>query len=186
MATPAGYTTVENISGMFATFVRGIAQQKPTDSLIQTYGFDVQAEIDAILQRRFADVYAASPFNGSFSAWVASFSADQLDILEIINRYGAALQLGQTLASFGVAGAHDLTKFIGEQYGEKRNALDARDRNGRPLASGAYDKLFNPQARTETSEPALQGIAGGDQSVEQTPANMGSSQVFGKFDKRGT
>ena len=65
------------------------------------------------------------------------------------------------------------------------NDLDARDANGKPLASGRYDHLFDPSARTETPRPGLQAIAGGDQPEGQTPRDTGSSQVFGKFDKRG-
>lgn len=174
------YTTVTQVAGMFPTFVRGTPQQKPSDTLIQTYIDDVAAEIDAILQRR--------GFSGQtpFSAWVASLSVDALNLVEIINRYGAAAQLGDTLAAFGVAGARELAKSLDEQFADKRNALDARDRNGKPLSSGPYDKLFDLQARTETSEPALQAIAGADQPVDQTPADTGSSAVFGKFDKRGT
>ena len=47
-----GYTTIANVAGMFPTFARGTAQQKPADTLIQTYIDDVAAEINAVLVRR--------------------------------------------------------------------------------------------------------------------------------------
>ena len=47
-----GYTTIANVAGMFPTFVRGTAQQKPADALIQTYIDDAAAEINAVLVRR--------------------------------------------------------------------------------------------------------------------------------------
>jgi len=183
MPTPTGYTTVENIAGMFPTFVRGTPQQKPADSLIETYGNDVLSEINAILDRRFAEAIAGPPsFVGQVANWVASLGTDAQNICEKINRYGAAAELGETLATFGIAGARDLAKSFEGLYLEMLDALDARDRNGKPLASGPYDHLFDPLARTETPRPGLQGIAGGDQSPDQTAADLGLSNVFSKFD----
>jgi hypothetical protein len=182
MPTPAGYTTVENIAGMFPTFVRGTPQQKPADSLIITYAQDGQAEIDAILDRRFAE--ALTTFGGgAVCAWVASLGADALAIVEKINRYGAAAQLGETLATFGIAGARDLAKSIAGEYERMLDALDARDDRGKPLPSGPYDHLFDPLARTETPRPGLEAIAGGEQPKDQTAADLGLSNVFSKFEK---
>ena len=152
-----GYTTVANVAGMFPTFVRGTAQQKPADALIQTYIDDAAAEVNAVLVRR-------------------GFVATGL----------TAAQLGQTLATFGVLSAGTLSKTFADNYQRLKNDLDARDSQSRPLASGPYDKYFDPLARTETAQPALKAISGGDQPEGQTPADTGSSQVFGKFDKRGT
>src|SRR5216110_3349494 len=120
------------------------------------------------------------------SIFLPLLSPDAANICEMINRYGAAAQLGQTLATFGVLSAGTLAKTFADNYQRLKNDLDARDPQGRPLASGAYDKYFDPRARTETAEPALKAISGGDQPQGQTPADTGSSQVFGKFDKRGT
>lgn len=180
------YTSVSNVAGMFPTFVRGTPQQKPQDSLIQTYIDDVTAELNAILSRRFSEAISVPPYNGSLSEWLAALGTDANNILEKINRYGAAQQLGETLAAFGVAGARDLAKGLGKEYERMKDDLDARDDTGRPLASGPYDHLFDPQARTETPRPAFRGAAGGDQPEDQTPADLGMSNVFGKFDRRGT
>jgi hypothetical protein len=175
-----GYTTVGNVAGMFPNFARGSAQQKPSDDLIQTYVDDVAAEINAILVRRGE----VAPGLGA-SGIAGTLSADAANICEMINRYGAAAQLGETLGSFGVASTRDLAKTLRDSYERLKNDLDARDDRGQPRSGGPYDKYFNPQARTETAEPGLKAISGGDQPAQQTPADTGSSQVFGKFDKRG-
>lgn len=180
------YTTVDQVAGMFPTFRRGTPQQNPPDILIQTYIDDVAGEIDAVLERRFNEAVAGSPFNGSIVAWVAALAADAKNVLERVNRYGAAAQLGQTLATFGVAAARELAQDCFAHYNDLLGELNARDKNGRPMTSGLYDHLFDSLARTETPRPGLEGVAGGDQPPGQTPAEMGSSQVFGKFDRRGT
>jgi len=180
------YTTVANVAGMFPTFQRGITQQKPSDALIQQYIDDVASEMNAIIDRRFAEAIAGPPTYDDVADFVASIGIDGQNILEKINRYGAAVQLGETLATFGVPGARDLAKSFAVVYEDMFNDLDARDARGKPLAAGPYDRLFDPQTRTETPRPGLQGIAGGDQPDDQTPMDIGLSNVFGKFDKRGT
>jgi hypothetical protein len=179
------YTTVEQVAGMFPAFRRGIPQQNPPDTLIQTYIDDVAGEIDAVLDRRFGEAIQSAPFNGSLSGWMMALSTDAQNVLERINRYGAAAQLGQTLASFGVAAARELAQDCDIRYGELLAELNARDKSGHPMPSGLYDHLFDSQAQTQTPRAGLEGVAGGDQPEGQTPADTGSSQVFGKFDSRG-
>src|SRR5216117_1056020 len=117
-----GYTTIANVAGVFPTFVRGTAQQKPADTLIQTYIDDVAAEINAVLVRRgfVATGLAAAGIQ-------ALLSPDAANICEMINRYGAAAQLGQTLATFGVLSAGTLAKTFADNYQRMKNDLDARD-----------------------------------------------------------
>jgi hypothetical protein len=177
------YTTLDQVAGMLPTFKRGIPQQNPPDTLIQNFIDDVAGDLDAILQRRFGEAIGASPYNGSFVAWAAAFSTDQLNALEKINRYGAAQQLCQTLASFGVAAAREMAAAYQSEYQDLRNQLDARSKDGKPLASGLYDHLFDAQARTETPRPGLEGVAGADQPKGQTAADLGMSSVFSKFDR---
>jgi len=176
-----GYTSVGQVAGMFPTFVRGTAQQKPSDTLIQQYIDDVAGEIDAVLTRRGFVTTGLS--NTQIQVLL---SAGALNICEMINRYGAARQLGETLATFGAATARQQAQSFGANYERLKNSLDARGERGEPLASGSYDKYFDPLARTESAEPALEAIAGGDMDRSQTPDEMGSSQAFGKFDERGT
>jgi hypothetical protein len=184
------YTTVDQVAAMFPAFIRGGANQKPSDNYIEIFIDDVAGELDAILARRFGDLIAsvapASSPATSLQVWVGTLPSDAINVLEKLNRYGAAVQLGETLASFGVAGTRDLAKSYAAQYDRMFRQLDARDDRGRPLASGPYDKLFNPLARTETAEPALEGIAGGDMPTGVPAAEEGLSNFFGKFDKRGT
>ncbi|HUI42089.1 MAG TPA: hypothetical protein VL523_08980 [Terriglobia bacterium] len=180
------YTNVDQVAGMFPTFKRGTPQQNPSDTLIQIYVDDAAGDIDAVLERRFSETIQASPYNGSFPAWVATLSTDAQNVLERINRYGAAAQLGQTLASFGVAAARDLAQDCDARYGELLGELNARDKSGRPAPGGLFDHLFDVLAQSETPRAGFEGVAGGDQPRGQTPAETGSSQVFGKFDRRGT
>ncbi len=176
-----GYTTVDNVAAMFPGFVRGTPQQKPSDVLIQTYIDDTAAEVNAILVRRgFVNPGLSAP------QIQLMLPPDSLNICEMINRYGAAAQLGQTLSTFGVATAKDLAASLDDGYQRLKADLDARDSRGFPRPSGPYDKYFDPLARTETAQPGLRANAGGDQPEAQVPADTGSSQVFGKFDRRGT
>ncbi len=180
------YATIANTAGMFPTFVRGGTNQKPPDTLIQQFIDDVAGEIDAVLQRRFNQIISQS---ASFSAWVAGLSLDATNILEKINRYGAAAQLGDTLATFGVTAAREQAKAFHGVYDEMLNQLDARDvgaTHASPLPSGRYDHLFDSLARTETPRPAMQAVAGGDQSADADLQQEGLSNVFGKFDRKGT
>ncbi len=177
------YTTIANVAGMFPSWARGTPQQKPSDTFVQQFIDDVAGEIDAVLNRRFATAIAGS---ASFSSYIAALPLDASNILEKINRYGAAAQLGEALATFGVVAARELGRAFHDEYVEMLNQLDARDTRGQALASGRYDKEFDAVARTETPRPAFQGVAGGDQDTRQTPSDAGLSNVFGKFDKRGT
>src|SRR5205809_3223740 len=148
-----GYTTIANVAGMLPTFARGTAQQKPADTLIQTYIDDVAAEINAVLVRRgfVATGLAATGIQ-------ALLSPDATNICEMINRYGAAAQLGQTLATFGVASAGQLANNIRDTYERMKNDLNARNDKGEAQAGGPYDKYFDPLARTETAQPSLKAI----------------------------
>jgi hypothetical protein len=125
-------------------------------------------------------------YTGDGSVTWQNVSNDASRILEKINRYGAAAELGATLATFGVAGARDMAQSLEVQYETLLEELNARDKSGRPLESGLYDHLFDPQSRVQSPRPGLQGIAGGDQPKGQTPADLGMSNYFGKFDKKGT
>ncbi len=180
------YTSVANVAGMFPTFLRGTPQQKPSDALIQQYIDDVAGDIDAVLLRRFVTLSGGQTPSQALTAFLAALTTDATNVLEKINRYGAAAQLAETLATFGVASAREMEKDFDAHYARLKNDLDARDDRGRPLPSGPFDKMFDPLARTETAQPALKGISGGDQPVGQVPVDTGSSAVFGKFDKRGT
>ena len=173
------YTTITQVAGMFPTFTRG-GPKGPSDTLIQNFIDDVAGEIDAILQRRFQEAYSSL----GFSAWQAAFSTDQLNLLEKINRYGACAQLAEVFETSGIAAAARVAQGFEEEYREMCNKLNARDANGKPLASGGdYDYLFDPLAKVETPRPQLGGVAGGDQYPSETPSED-STNVFKKWDRK--
>jgi hypothetical protein len=173
------YTTVTQVAGMFPTFTRN-GPKGPSDTLIQTFIDDVAGEIDAILQRRFQEAYASL----GFTAWQGSFSTDQLNLLEKINRYGAGAQLAEVFETSGIAAAARVAKSFEDEYRELCNKLNARDADGKPLAPGGdYDYLFDPLAKVETPRPQLGGVAGGDQHPSET-SGEDSTNVFKKWDRR--
>jgi len=173
------YTTVTQVAGMFPTFTRN-GPKGPSDTLIQNYIDDVAGEIDAILQRRFQEAFASL----GFSAWQAAFSADQLNLLEKINRYGACAQLAEVFETSGVAAAARVAKGFEDEFRELCNKLNARDSDGKPLAQGGdYDYLFDPLAKVETPRPQLGGVAGGDQRPSEMDSED-SSNAFKKWDRR--
>jgi hypothetical protein len=173
------YTTITQVAGMFPTFTRSGAKG-PSDTLIQNFIDDVAGEIDAILQRRFQEAYSSL----GFTAWQGTFSADQLNLLEKINRYGACAQLAEVFETSGIAAAVRVAKGFEDEFHELSNKLNARDAEGKPLAQGGdYDYLFDPLAKVETPRPQLGGVAGGDQYPSET-SNEDSTNVFKKWDRR--
>jgi len=173
------YTTVTQVASMFPTFTRNGAKG-PSDTLIQNFIDDVAGEIDAILQRRFQEAYSSV----GFSAWQGAFSADQLNLLEKINRYGACAQLAEVFETSGIAAAARVAKGFEDEFRHLCNQLNARDSDGKPLAPGGdYDFLFDSSAKVETPRPQLGGVAGGDQYPSET-AGEGSTNVFKKWDRR--
>ncbi|HEX5481944.1 MAG TPA: hypothetical protein VFZ08_04890 [Terriglobia bacterium] len=177
------YTTVSNVAGMFPAFVRGIPQQRPSDVLIQQYIDDVAGEINAVLSRRFTEVIRGQ-YQGNLAAYQSALSRDGLNLLERMNRCGAGAQLGKTLATLGVGAAERLANDFRSEYNRLLSALSATNEQGEPLTGGLYDHLFDSQSATPSPRPGLVGIAGGDQPKGQTPSDSGSSNFFGKFDKR--
>lgn len=175
------YTTVDNVAGMFPAFARN-PQQKPSDTLIQQFINDVAGDIDAILQSRYGEIIEQR-YGSSFAAFQASFSTGAQNVLEKINRYGGAVQLGQTLATFGVASAERLANDFRAAFTHLMEELRAGDAKGMS-AGGIYDHLFDPQSATPSPRAGLQGVAGGDQPRDQTPRDIDMSNFFGKFDRR--
>jgi plasmid stabilization system protein ParE len=158
---------------MFPTFKTGISQQAPSNTLIQQFIDDVGGDIDAILQRRFGEIIQQT-YAGNFANFQASFSTDAQNILEKINRYGAAAGLGRSLATMGAAAAERLGRDFGDEYDRLSEEL---------YRGGLYDYLFDPESRIISPRPALEGIAGGDMQRGETPREEGLSDYFGKFEK---
>lgn len=173
------YTTITQVAGMFPTFTRN-GPKGPSDTLIQNYIDDVAGELDAILQRRFQEAYSSA----GFTAWQGTFSTDQLNLLEKINRYGACAQLAEVFETSGIAAAARVAKGFEDEFRELCNKLNARDAGGKPLSQGGdYDYLFDPLAKVETPRAQLGGVAGGDQYPSKT-SSEDSTNVFKKWDRR--
>jgi len=178
------YTSVVLVAQMFPTFKRGIAQQNLPDSLIEQIIGDIGAMINGVLQRRFGQAISDA---GGFVAWQGALSADALNALEKINRYGAAAQLAAAFEGMGNQAGARIAKQLDDDYRQELLELNGWDRDEKPKPQGGiYDHLFDIEARTESPRPVMFGVAGGDQPEDITPGDMGQSNVFGKFDKRGT
>lgn len=163
------------------------AQQSVTDAQIVIYAEDIQGDVDAVLQRRFDEAISSGPYNGEFLAWVASLSADAQDVLESVTRYGAAAELGETLATLGNQTADKFAARYRAIYHEMLHELAGEDLTGKKRPQGGrYDALFDPLAAHEGVRPALQGIAGGDQPRESPMQEGLTGAVFGKFNRKQT
>ena len=173
------YTTVDNVCAMFPTFTRNSAKG-PSDATIQFFVNDIASDLRAVLLRRFSEIYSSM----GYAAWEAAFNADQLCILEKVNRYGAAAQLATAFETAGITAAARVAKDLKAVYEEEFNKLAGRNEKGGPAAQGGdYDVLFDPEAKLETVRPQLGGIAGGDQLPGETRSE-GDSAVFKKWDRK--
>ncbi|HUY12401.1 MAG TPA: hypothetical protein VMX16_02070 [Terriglobia bacterium] len=190
-------TIQQNSSGSFSGFLSGLLVASNIWQPDTSYGPAVLAldsngnpQLAFVAGTSGTTVPTWSTVSGGYTTdgsvtW-QNVSNDASRILEKINRYGAAAQLGATLATFGMAGGRDLAQSLEVEYEGLVEALNARDKSGRPLDSGLYDYLFDPLSRVQSPRPGFRGIAGGDQPKGQTPADLGMSNFFGKFDKKGT
>jgi hypothetical protein len=156
-----GYTTIDAAASMFPTFVRG-NPKGPADGLIQTFIDDVQAEIDAVLQRRFSEaisLMAGATLAAQFAAWVETFSVDQQALLEKVNRFGTCGEMGNSFAATGQTLFAKLADTYETKYQGFLRELDGRDEKGNPKQDGGrYDKLFDPAARSISPRPGLESF----------------------------
>jgi hypothetical protein len=171
------FTTVSKITGMFPSFTPGPTQKPSTDD-IQTYVDDVDGELRAVLVRRFSESITETPSNGSLILWLNNLDPLAIAVLEKINRYGAAAQLGLVLATLGSKSTAVLAEKLQADYERMRNALDSRDEDGAPLFSGAYDRFFDSMARVESPRPGISVSTGSDQASGETAADRGLNMPF--------
>jgi hypothetical protein len=171
------FTTVGKVTGMFPSFTTGPTQKPSTDD-IQTYVDDVDGELRAILVRRFSESMAEPPASGSLEAWLNNLDPLANAVLEKINRYGAAAQLGLVLATLGSKSTAVLAEKFQADFERMRNALDSRDEDGAPLFSGAYDRFFDSKARVESPRPGISVSTGSDRQQGETAADRGLNMPF--------
>lgn len=157
------YTTVDLVAAMFPMLVRN-GPRGPSDALIQTFIDDVAADIDAVLERRFQEAYQAV----GFAAWQAAFNAQQVNVLEHLNRWGACAQLADVFEANGVTVAVKLAQTYEQKFQSGFRTLNSRDANDKPLTQGGdYDYLFDSQAKVETPRSILKGNSGRPQPGDE-------------------
>jgi len=164
------YTDIDLVCSLFPTFKRGTPQQNPQDSVIETYLENDASKLRGKLLRRFEESFAASNLP-TVDAWLAGLpqAQDAHNVLEELNRHGAAVALVDVFAAYGVSGVRDLAaKILVPKYQELVAAFDR----------GEHDKLFDPLARGVTPRPLFQGI-GGAETDRSTPEDRGEDRKFG-------
>lgn len=139
------WTTVEAVAGEVPGFARG---GKITDTQIGNWIRTTAQEINGAMLRRGLPLDPAL-----WQAANAAASPDPSDLLEMLNRMGAAASLAAAIGSQFGAGEFAIAKTLAGTYQRTLSALK----------SGDYDKLFLPGAATEEAGPQL---AAGDMSRE--------------------
>jgi hypothetical protein len=161
------YTDVDLVCSLFPTFKRGTPQQNPADTEIETYIEANASKLNGVLLKRFGESIGAS----TLQAWLGALpnAADAHNVLEQINMYGAACELVDLFAAYGVSGVRDLAA---------RLLMPTYDKLLTALTSGQHDKLFDRWAATATPRPTFQGIAGAE-TDGSTPQDRGENRKFG-------
>jgi len=133
------WTDVDAVCGEIPGFARGGRIQ---DSQVQTWIRSVAQEIAAEMLRRGLSL---DP-----STWQqpgTAGSPDPVDVLEMVNRMGAAARLAAAVGTQFAAG--------GQEWGVSKSLQAAYARQLGMLRAGDYDKLFSPSAATVESGPLL-------------------------------
>jgi hypothetical protein len=154
-----GYTTVEAVAGEVPGFARG---GKITDGQIGNWIRTVAQEVNGAMLRRGLPLDPTQ-----WQSPDAAASPDPSDVLEMLNRMGAAAALAAAIGSQFSGGEWAIAKTLAATYARTLSALKAGD----------YDKLFRPSAATVESGPQF---AAGDTSNEDgsSSAAFTKGQVF--------
>jgi hypothetical protein len=157
------FTTIDAVAAHYPGFLRGVANQNPSDAQIQTWIDNQAARITALATARGYDLTDLATTNPQAQA-----------LLALINENGAAADLGDALFSMlgpgssaqGWANPNTLRKSFENMMAE--------------LGQGTYDKLFDSAARTGDVYPVFGGIAG--QETDPTDPETDSNLAFRKND----
>jgi hypothetical protein len=159
------FTTIDAVAAHYPGFLRGVANQNPSDAEIQAWIENHAARITALAAGRGYDLTSLSTANPSAYA-----------VLALLNEAGAAADLGDALFSLlgpgaaaaagGWANPNTLRKSFENMMGE--------------LGKGTYDKLFIATARTGDVYPQLGGTAG--QETDPEDPEQDSNLAFRKND----
>ena len=157
------FTTIDAVAAHYPGFQRGVTNQNPADSQIQTWIDNQAARITAATVARGYDLTNLATANPQAEA-----------LLSLINENAAAADLGDALFSLlgpgsaaqGWANPNTLRKSFENMMTEVRQ--------------GTYDKLFISTARTGDVFPGLGGVAG--QETDPTDPETDSNLLFRKND----
>ncbi len=144
------FTTIDAVAAHYPGFQRGVANQNPSDAQIQAWIEGESARITGIAAAR-----------GYTLAGLSSSNPQAFALLALANESGAAADLGDALFSLlgpeasaaGWANPNSLRRTFENMLAE--------------LGRGTYDKLFVAAARTEDVYPALGGVAGQEEDLEE-------------------
>jgi len=139
------WTTVDAVCGEVPGFQRG---GRITDDNIQTWIRSIAQNIAAEMVRRGLSLIPAD-----WAQPASNAEPDPADVLEMVNRMGAASRLASAVgAQFGQGG---------QQWGVAKSLESAYQDQLHTLREGDYDKFFCPTAATVDVLPQLGAATGG-------------------------
>jgi hypothetical protein len=147
-----GYCTVDDVASAFPRFVRNAAGSVQ-DSQIQGWIDDRKARIRSVCMMR------------NFDPDAQTNSDDITNFLRSLNREGAIGDLADALEATITTSAGSVA--LSERHRQSFEAQIAE------IKIGVHDYLFGQVSR-------VAGTAGADTPVDQTPADTGENQAFGK------
>jgi hypothetical protein len=144
------FTTIDAVAAHYPGFQRGVANQNPAD-----------AQIQAWIENQSARITALATGRGYTLDGLATNNPQAYALLSLMNEVGAAADLGEALFSLlgpdasptGWANPNNLRRSYENMLAE--------------LGRGTYDKLFVSAARTGDVYPALGGVAGQEEDLEE-------------------
>jgi hypothetical protein len=152
------WTTVDAVCGEVPGFARG---GQISDTQISNWIASVRQSITGAMLGRGLSLDPALWQQPDDTA-----NPDPSDVLEMINRYGAAARLSAAVSSLFSTGPSDLTNQLKSAYGSEMARME----------KGGYDKLFLPSAGTLDPGPEL--------SVGDMSSPSGRSEVKFRKDQR--
>ncbi len=144
------FTTIDAVAAHYPGFQRGVAGQNPTDAQIQAWIEGESARLTGIATAR-----------GYTLAGLAGTNPDAYALLALANELGAAADLGDAL--FSLAGPEASAAGWANPNALRRSFETMLAE----LARGSYDKLFVSGARTNDVFPALGGVAGQEEDLDE-------------------
>jgi hypothetical protein len=157
------FTTVDAVAAHYPGFQRGVSNQNPSDSQIQTWIDNQGARITAIATGRGYDLTNLATVNPQASA-----------LLALINETGAAADLGDAL--FSLVGPDSSA----QGWANPNTLRKTYENMMTDFGKGTYDKLFVATARTGDVSPTFGGVAG--QETDPSDPEADSNLLFRKND----